>query len=89
MEMILERNNIIRAWKKVCANKGAPGVDGMKTSQLGGYLSKHWPEMEQGLLKCKHKTLPVKRKEIPKPDVDVRLPGIPTVPDRFILKVIF
>lgn len=41
--VILERNNIIRAWKQVCANKGAPGVDGMKTSQLGNYLAKHWP----------------------------------------------
>jgi len=50
MEMILERNNIIRAWKQVCANKGAPGVDGMKTSQLGNYLAKHWPEIEQDLL---------------------------------------
>jgi hypothetical protein len=35
MEMILERNNIIRAWKRVCANKGVPGVDGMRTDQLG------------------------------------------------------
>lgn len=59
MEMILERNNIIRAWKQVCANKGAPGVDGMKTSQLGNYLAKHWPEIEQDLLNCKHKPLPV------------------------------
>ena len=62
MEMILERNNIIRAWKQVYANKGAPGVDGMKTGQLGNYLAKHWPEIEQDLLNCKHKPLPVKRK---------------------------
>ena len=84
MEMILERNNIIRAWKQVCANKGAPGVDGMKTSQLGNYLAKHWPKIEQDLLNGKHKPLPVKRKEIPKPDGGVRLLGIPTVLDRFI-----
>lgn len=88
MEMILERNNIIRAWKQVCANKGAPGVDGMKTSQLGNYLAKHWPEIEQDLLNCKHKPLPVKRKEIPKPDGGVRLLGIPTVLDRFIQQAI-
>lgn len=44
MEMILERNNIIRAWKRVCANDGAPGVDGMKTSQLQSYLTRHWPK---------------------------------------------
>jgi len=88
MEMILERNNIIRAWKQVCANQGAPGVDGMKISQLGSYLAKHWPEIEQGLLNCSHKPLPVKRKEIPKPDGGVRLLGIPTVLDRFIQQAI-
>jgi len=88
MEMILERNNIIRAWKQVCANKGAPGVDGMKTNQLGNYLAKHWPEIEQDLLNCRHKPLPVKRKEIPKPDGGVRLLGIPTVLDRFIQQAI-
>jgi len=88
MEMILERNNIIRAWKQVCANKGAPGVDGMKTGQLGNYLAKHWPEIEQDLLNCRHKPLPVKRKEIPKPDGGVRLLGIPTVLDRFIQQAI-
>jgi len=88
MEMILERNNIIRAWKQVCANKGAPGVDGMKTSQLGNYLAKYWPEIEQDLLNCKHKPLPVKRNEIPKPDGGVRLLGIPTVLDRFIQQAI-
>ncbi len=60
----------------------------MKTSQLGSYLSKHWPEIEQGRLNCKHKPLPVKRKEILEPDVGVRLAGIPTVPDRIIQQVI-
>ena len=88
MEKILERNNIIRAWKQVCANKGVPGVDGMKTAQLGNYLAKHWPEIEQDLLNCRHKPLPVKRKEIPKPDGGVRLLGIPTVLDRFIQQAI-
>ncbi len=88
MEMILERNNIIQAWKQVCANKGAPGVDGMKTSQLGNYLAKHWPEIEPDLLNCRYKPLPVKRKEIPKPDGGARLLGIPTVLDRFIQQAI-
>jgi RNA-directed DNA polymerase len=84
MEMILERNNIIRAWKRVCANKGAPGVDGMRTDQLGKYLERHWPKIKKDLLNGTHKPLPVKRKEIPKPDGGVRLLGIPTVLDRFI-----
>jgi group II intron reverse transcriptase/maturase len=88
MEMILERHNMIRAWKRVCANKGAPGVDGMRTDQLGKYLARHWPKIEQDLLNGTHKPLPVKRKEIPKPDGGVRLLGIPTVLDRFIQQAI-
>lgn len=41
MEVILERGNLIRAWERVCGNKGAPGVDGMRTDQLFDYLKTH------------------------------------------------
>jgi len=88
MEAILERDNLIRAWKRVCGNKGAPGVDGMKTDQLLDYLKIHWPKINQDLLKGAFKPQPVKRKEIPKPDGGVRLLGIPTVLDRFIQQAI-
>jgi len=88
MEMVLERDNIIRAWKRVRANKGAPGVDGMKSDQLGRYLENHWPKIEQSLLDGTFKPLPVRRKEIPKPDGGIRLLGIPTVPDRFVRQAI-
>ena len=88
MERILERNNIIRAWERVRANKGAPGIDGMTTRQLGRYLKKHWPKIERSLLNGTHKPMPVRRKEIPKPDGGVRLLGIPTVLDRFIQQAI-
>ena len=77
MERILKRENIIMAWKRVRANKGAAGVDGMTTGQLGKYLGKHWPKIENDLLNGAYKPLPVKRKEIPKPDGGVRLLGIP------------
>jgi RNA-directed DNA polymerase len=88
MEMILERDNIIRAWKRVRANKGAPGIDGMSTDQLGGYLEKHWPKIEKDLLNGTHQPMPVRRKEIAKPDGGMRLLGIPTVLDRFIQQAI-
>ena len=88
MERILERNNIIRAWQRVRANKGAPGIDGMTTDQLRGYLEKHWPKIEKSLLNGTHKPMPVRRKKIPKPDGGVRLLGIPTVLDRFIQQAI-
>ncbi len=88
MERILERGNIIRAWERVRANKGAPGIDGMTTKQLGRYLKKHWPKIEKSLLNGTHKPMPVRRKEIPKPDGGVRLLGIPTVLDRLIQQAI-
>ena len=88
MERILKRDNTIMAWKRVWANKGAAGVDGMTTGQLGKYLGKYWPKIEKDLLNSTHKPLPVKRKEIPKPDGGVRLLGIPTVLDRFIQQAI-
>jgi len=89
LEMILERNNMTLAWKRVCANKGAPGVDGMRTDQLGKYLEKHWPKIKQALLKGMYQPLPARRKEIPKPDGGVRLLGIPTVLDRCIQQAVF
>jgi len=88
MEIILKRGNIVMAFKRVRANKGAAGVDGMTTGQLGKYLGKYWPKIENDLLNGSYKPLPVLRKEIPKPDGGVRLLGIPTVLDRFIQQAI-
>lgn len=69
---------------QVIANKDAPGVDGMTTAQLKGYLTRHWPKIKQDLLNGAYRLLPVRRKEIDKPDGGVRLLGIPTVLDRMI-----
>jgi RNA-directed DNA polymerase len=88
LEVILERRNILRAMNQVIANKGAPGVDGMKTNHLKGYLKRHWPKIKQDLLNGAYRPLPVRRKEIDKPDGGVRLPGIPTVLDRLIQQAI-
>jgi RNA-directed DNA polymerase len=88
LEVILERRNILRAMNQVIANKGAPGVDGMKTNHLKGYLKRHWPKIKQDLLNGAYRPLPVRRKEIDKPDGGVRLLGIPTVLDRLIQQAI-
>lgn len=88
MDVILERENLLRAWKRVCDNKGAPGIDGMKIDQLWSYLKGHWPTIKQDLLNAAYKPKPVRRIEIPKPDGGVRLLGIPTVLDRFIQQAI-
>ena len=88
MDVILERENLIRAWKRVCDNKGGPGVDGMEIDQLWDYLKSHWPIIKQDMLNATYKPKPVKRVEIPKPDGGVRLLGVPTVLDRLIQQAI-
>jgi RNA-directed DNA polymerase len=88
MEMILERRNMFRALKRVRANKGAPGADGMNVNQLGGYLKRHWLKIREDLLNDEYRPHPVRRKEIPKPDGGVRLLGIPTVLDRLIQQAV-
>ena len=84
METIFERENMRRALRRVRKNKGAPGIDGMTVEELPGYLRRHWPKIKAELLAGRYKPLPVRRKEIEKPDGGVRLLGIPTVLDRLI-----
>lgn len=84
LEMIVERENLRRAFRQVRRNQGAPGVDGMTVGQLGRYLRKHWPKIKAAILQGRYKPLPVRRKEIEKPEGGVRWLGIPAVVDRFI-----
>ena len=88
MEIIVERQNMMWAYRRVLANKGAPGVDGMTVGQLKSYLKRCWPKIKQALLGGTYKPLPVRRKEIPKPTGGIRLLGIPTVVDRLIQQAI-
>lgn len=88
MEMICERQNMERALRQVRSNKGAPGVDGMTVDELPGYLRRHWPQIYARLLDGSYQPLPVRRKEIDKPDGGVRLLGIPAVLDRLIQQAI-
>lgn len=88
MEEICERENLKRALKRVKANKGAPGIDGMKVEELPGYLKRRWPEIKEELLSGKYEPKPVKRVEIEKPEGGVRKLGIPTVVDRFIQQAV-
>ncbi|WP_077616929.1 group II intron reverse transcriptase/maturase [Caenibacillus caldisaponilyticus] len=88
LETILSRNNLITALKRVEANKGAPGIDGVPTEQLRDDIRKHWKSIKRQLLEGTYKPAPVRRVEIPKPNGGVRLLGIPTVMDRFIQQAI-
>lgn len=88
MEIICERENMRRALQRVRSNQGAPGVDGMTVDQLPGYLRRHWPKIKAALLDGTYKPLPVRRKEIEKPQGGVRLLGIPTALDRCIQQAV-
>src|SRR5437660_10128639 len=88
MEEVCERDNLVRAWKRVRRNKGSPGVDGMTIDDAKDYLREHWPGIRSQLLAGTYQPQPVKRVEIPKPDGGFRKLGIPTVLDRFIQQAV-
>ena len=81
---ILEKDNLNRAYKRVKANKGAPGIDGMTVEDALPWLKEHNHELIQRIRSGHYTPSPVRRKEIPKPDGGVRKLGIPTVIDRII-----
>lgn len=84
IEQLVERSNMVKAYKKVHSNKGASGVDNMPVEQLESYLKKHWAEIKERLLNGTYKPKPVRKVEIPKPNGGIRVLGIPTVVDRLI-----
>jgi len=88
MEEVCGRENCKQALKRVKANKGSAGVDGMTVQQLPEFLKQHWPAIREQLLSGAYKPKPVRRVEIPKPDGGVRKLGIPTVLDRFIQQAV-
>lgn len=88
MEEVCQRDNLWQALKRVQANKGAPGVDGMTVHKLPKHLKRHWPKIREQLLAGTYRPQPVKRVEIPKPDGGVRKLGIPTALDRFIQQAV-
>lgn len=88
LEVILHRNNLNAAWKKVKDNKGAAGIDGMNVDEMLPYLKAHRDELLESIRGGWYKPKPVRRVEIPKPDGGARQLGIPTVIDRMIQQAI-
>lgn len=81
---VLNRDNLNGAYRRVKANKGAPGIDGMTVEAALPWLKEHKNELLGRIRKGKYTPSPVRRVEIPKPDGGVRKLGIPTVIDRII-----
>jgi len=88
LERILEPANLNLAYKKVRANKGSSGVDGMTVDDLLEFLKQNGQKLRQQVLEGTYKPRPVRRVEIPKPDGGSRMLGIPTVLDRVVQQAI-
>lgn len=88
LEKIIDRNNLNQAFRRVKANKGSHGIDGMKVDELLRYLKENGESLRQSILEGNYKPNPVRRVEIPKQDGKKRPLGIPTAVDRVIQQAI-
>ena len=87
LEKILNRDNLNEAYKRVYANKGASGVDGVTVEELLLHLKDHKAELLESIRKREYKPQPVRRVEIPKENGKRQL-GIPTVVDRVLQQAV-
>ena len=88
LEEILDIRNVTKALKQVTANKGAGGIDGIQTHELGDYLTANWQALRKSILEGSYKPQAVRKVEIPKPQGGTRMLGIPTVIDRLLQQAI-
>jgi RNA-directed DNA polymerase len=84
MEQVLRSENLREAWRRVKANAGAAGMDGMTVKDFPAFARKHWPRIRTALMEGTYRPAPVRRVFIPKPDGSQRPLGVPTVLDRVI-----
>ena len=89
LEEILNPNNLNKAYKKVVANKGVAGIDGITVEEEFDYLKENGDRIKNQIRKRRYKPQPVKRVQIPKENGKMRNLGIPTVTDRIIQQAIF
>jgi len=88
LERIVSNHNLNEAFKRVKANKGSHGIDGMKVDELLQYLKENGETLKQAILDGKYRPNPVRRVEIPKENGKKRNLGIPTVVDRVVQQAI-
>jgi RNA-directed DNA polymerase len=89
LERILSKANMLKAWKRVKANKGAPGIDNTSIEEFPEFARKHWDDIRDSLLAGTYQPSPVRRVEIPKPTGGTRPLGIPIVLDRVIQQAVY
>jgi len=89
MELIVDSDNMQRAWKQVKANKGVAGIDGMTIDDFPAFAKENWETIRQALKDGTYQPTPLRRVTIPKPGVKgVRMLGIPIVLDRLITQAV-
>lgn len=88
LEEILDMRNVEKAFKRVTANKGVGGIDGMQTDELRDYLNANWQTLRTNILEGNYRPRPVRKVEIPKSEGGTRMLGIPTVTDRLLQQAI-
>jgi RNA-directed DNA polymerase len=88
MEQIVDRRNLVKACKRVVANKGNPGIDKMSTQDLPVWLQRNHEKLAKSLLDGSYRPQPVRLAEIEKPGGGKRGLGIPTVVDRMVQQAV-
>ena len=88
VEDVLNRRNIMRAYRQVVSNKGSAGVDGMSVKELYAYLTKNREQIESDIRQGKYLPKPIRGVEIPKSNGKKRLLGVPTVIDRMLQQAV-
>lgn len=84
LEEAVRPSNLLKAYKRVKRNDGAPGPDGMTIKELGAFLTSNMEKLRTSLLSGSYQPQPVRKKEISKPGGGKRKLGIPSVLDRLV-----
>ena len=82
LQAVLSSDNLARAWKRVKANKGAPGIDGVTVEAWHIHAREHWQGLREQIERGRYRPQEVRRVEMPKPAGGKRMLGIPTITDR-------
>lgn len=88
LQAVLSSDNLRRAWRRVKANRGGPGIDGVTIEDFLAHAREHWAGVREQIERGRYTPQPVVRVAIPKPGGGERLLGIPTVMDRMVQQAI-
>ena len=88
LTQVLSKANMAKAWKRVKANRGSAGVDGLSIAETAEFLKTDWPRVREELRNGRYRPRPVRRVQIPKAGGGMRELGIPTVTDRLIQQAV-